>query len=170
MTVTLNNCDELQVTSDLLVTFLADPESYTVTFNSTVNCCDTIYSEDVAEGDVTVDTYTVAPTVYDAGWTEFLSGVYYLEIVLTETETGTTQTDKICYPIDCANTIYTAVCTHLAADTNLESNVDRLYRAFLLSDNCDDCECTKGCTIYEALMEALSIDLTNIKKSCGCSS
>lgn len=170
MTVALTDCDQLDITSSLLVTFLADPASYTVTFNSTINCCDTVYTANVESGDVTVDTYTVDPTHYTAGATEFTSGVYYLEIVLTTTATGSTQTDKICYPIDCANTIYTAVCAHLASDTNLESNVDRLYRAFLLSDNCDDCECIKGCTFYDALMEALAIDLTNIKKTCGCTS
>jgi hypothetical protein len=169
MTVTLNNCDDLQVTSTLLATFLADEESYTVTFNSTINCCDTVYTKDVEVADVTVDTISIDPTVYNSTWTEFLSGVYYLEIVLTETETGTTQTDKICFPVDCANSIWTLVCTHIAADTEMKSNADRLYRAFLLSDNCDDCECTKGCTIYEALMEELSVDLTNIKKDCGCS-
>ena len=170
MTVTINDCDELLLESTLLVTFLAEPESYTVTLNSTINCCDTIYTADIEEGDVTVDTYTLVPTVYDEDWTEFTSGVYYLEIVLTETETGTTQTDRICYPVDCANTIYTAVCSHIAADTKIVSNVDRLYRAFLYSSRCDDCECTKGCTIYDALMEALSIDVTNIKKNCGCTS
>jgi len=165
MTVTLSECTALELESTLLGTFLATPEDYTVQFNSNINCCSTSFSETIATEDVTVDTITITPTTYNRD--AFISGVYYLEIVLID-ENGTRQTDRICYFIDCENTIYSAVCAKLASDVKFVSNADRLYRALTYTSQCDDCDCNKACVLYEALLKELAIDFNKIKKDCGC--
>lgn len=166
MTVILSECTGLDITSSLFVTYLGSPADYSLVFNSSINCCDTVYTEELTSDDITVDTVTITPTTFSAD--EFISGVYSLEIVLVETGTGTTQTDRLCFFIDCANTLYTAVCTHLVTDLAFKSNVDRLYQALTYTSQCEDCDCIKACLLYDALIDALSLNLAQLKKDCGC--
>lgn len=163
MTITVNaDCTSIELESTLIDEFVGD---YTLDFTITLTDCDsntysyTVLEEDVTEGDPNVLTITPELIISDDA-TEFPDGVF--TVTLTLDDSGTLSTDVRCMLVDCD--LECQVFDYQAE--NLTSKIFMYYQALQLGENCDNCNCSGMCALYNKILDILGETTEN---DCGCS-
>lgn len=162
MTFTLNSdCTSLEVVSTLVDGFV--DSTYTSLAITMVDCESASYSydvalEDITEGDTNVLTLTPELIISETA-TEFPDGVY---VVTLSGNDGSQITNEInCLLVSCD--LECRVFDYQSE--NLTSNIYQYYQALQLGPNCDNCNCSGMCALYEKILQMLG---TTIENDCGC--
>lgn len=134
--------------------------------------CGTIVTKDLTSVIPSIQNESLTLNVTDlyTDNTVFDDGVYYFRITVTgplvEDEPGTT------YLTGC---IYIGTTSRCKALCMYENTGDEIYKyiinALSIVNDCDDCDCTTMCELYDYLNTLLSNTSTstnNVYNSCGC--
>lgn len=163
MTLTVNSdCTSIDVVSTLVDSFVADSSlTFTVTFT---NCEGTSYDyevteEDITEGDPNILTLT-PDLIISEDATEFPDGVYSVTLKLDDD--GTLTQEIKCLLVDCD-----LECRVFDFQSeNLTSKIFMYYQALQHGEDCDNCNCSGMCALYNKILSLL--DETSSENDCGC--
>lgn len=163
MTITVNSdCTSITIESTLVDAFVADP---TLDFTITLTDCEstsydyTITADEITEGDTNILTIT-PDLIISASATEFPDGVF--TVTLATDDDGTVATDVQCMLVDCD--LECRVFDYQSE--NITSNIFQYYQALQLGENCDNCNCSGMCALYEKILNILDSNTTD--NDCGC--
>lgn len=160
--------DEITITHPIL----ADINVGTLLLRHTLNCGTSSANTDLTAriGDIVGETLTINVNELDATKTLFDDGVYYFALdvggPIVEGEPGTWFLTGCIYIGTTSRC--KAVCLYEQTGNEL---VKYIIRALDISNDCDDCDCTTQCDLYEYLTSLLtnnSNSSTNAYSSCGC--
>lgn len=160
LSVTINSdATELRFTHELLD--VADP--LTVVLTRKYGCISTVLSIDTAGISITDNTFVIdLLKFYGTGTTKtkFDDGVYNFTLRFTYPDAEVLGQENGVESLTCFVVDYNLKCTILNNNTPELLNK---YKALFFND-CDDCECSHLCTIYNDLIELP----TNGTTDCGC--
>ena len=163
----LPDCAGLYIQSELLNTWFADyPNNEDVTITVTYNCTSQ-YTTDV----ITTETATlnlaqqrveILPDTM--GWEDALEdGIYFINVEQTN-EDGSVVSETECLFVDCHTKC--DIFSYLAKYPE-GSALDLSHAALSYMNDCSDCKCEDGCTIFNHIIATLS-DPTIKMTDCGC--
>lgn len=130
------------------------------------------YKLQVVTSDADGTTFTItAPQYYSNDDSiKFCEGIYYFYLyVQYAIEGGTaTWTDTYCAFIDCENIIKCQTNDYVLATKDVRPYY--MLDALTYSMDCDTCDCSNMCSMYNDLLATINISTTNDTTSgCGCS-
>jgi len=167
MTASVNTtCDTLTVTNSTGLTTWMDNSGYTLTLKYRNNCASTYTEYTVKTTDVsgTSPNYTFSITAANliSSTTSTLDdGVYTIKFVLTEDSTGNTTEE-----VDCMLTNCNLECDVVEYQVNNPTSLIRMwYDSLITAIDCDNCDCSIPCAIWEKIQNMLGETTTD---DCQC--
>lgn len=124
----------------------------------------------ITDVDNATNSITLDVSDIDATKTIFDDGVYYFKLTVSGPPVDDTVGTYIL-----TGCIYIGTTTRCKAVCLYETTEDEIYKyiinALSIVNDCDDCECTTQCDLYDYLLTLLnntSNTSTNVYSSCGC--
>ena len=170
MNIANQNCNSILISSPIL----QDSEGTTIRLQLTLNCCSTIFDDEIL---LTGDNNIVLAVSSISDWITLKSGIYSAKVIVTDAENIVT-IDENCSFIDCDFSCkFSDAIKNMLSDemTKREEIINFLMLHYTLtySSNCG-CNCSELCDIYKQLYKLaygtnliLDTQTSNIS-DCGC--
>jgi len=166
MTIIKNeDCTRLNITDDLIDAYIAQSPTPDHTLE---------YYVQIGDGESTLMEVTYDNPnglayldLDDLGMTGVVDdGIYTIEIVKTDTGSGTVKKKKECAGVFCPKGLICDIVEYVAS--NLDSNVPELFYLLNNFTGCTEASCDDAVKIFEHLNDQLGIFTTAKTNDCGC--
>ena len=146
-----NNCDSITVNSNLF----SQPGELSLTVE--INCCKkntaVLTPLSIQQG-----FYLIQPSMF--GWDVLKDGIYSVTLELKQAN-GSIKKEVACLFVDCYLLCF--LVSFMA--NNPESKAYQKYELLKAGENCQKCDCSDFCLLYDALLKDLN-DVEQDKCSC----